>query len=68
MTGYRSIADDLRAAITSGEYQPGQTIPTLDELQDRYQVGKETARRAVAILQAEGLVVPIRRRGGRVVP
>lgn len=63
MTGYRSIADDLRAAITSGEYRPGQTIPTLGELQDRYQVGKETARRAVAILQAEGLVVPIRRRG-----
>jgi GntR family transcriptional regulator len=63
VTGYRSIADDLRAAITSGEYRPGQTIPTLGELQDRYQVGKETARRAVAILQAEGLVAPIRRRG-----
>lgn len=63
MTGYRDIADDLRAGIVQGEYPPGQTIPTLEELQDRYQVGKETVRRAVAALRAEGLVVPIRRRG-----
>lgn len=63
MTGYRAIADDLRASIIRGEYTPGQTIPTLEELQDRYRVGKETVRRAVATLRAEGLVVPIRRRG-----
>jgi DNA-binding GntR family transcriptional regulator len=63
MTGYRDIADDLRAGIIRGEYAPGETIPTLEDLQNRYRVGKETARRAVATLRAEGLVVPIRRRG-----
>lgn len=63
MTGYRIIANELRAAITRGDYQPGQTIPTLGELQNRYHVSKETVRRAVATLRAEGLVVPIRRRG-----
>lgn len=63
MTGYRDIADDLRGGITRGEYAPGETVPTLGELQVRYGVGKETARRAVATLRAEGLVVPIRRRG-----
>lgn len=63
MTGYRDIADDLRRDIAGGVYAPGATIPTLEDLQDRYRVGKETARRAVATLRAEGLVVPVRRRG-----
>jgi GntR family transcriptional regulator len=63
VTGYRDIADALRAAITRGDYRPGQTIPTLEELQDQYGVGKETVRRAVAVLRTEGLVAPIRRRG-----
>lgn len=63
MTGYRDIADDLRSGIIRGVFVPGQTIPTLEEIQDQYQVGKETARRAVAALRAEGLVVPVRRRG-----
>lgn len=62
-TGYRAIADDLRAAITRGDYPPGTTIPTLTDLEDRYAVGKETVRRAVNVLRAEGLVVPVRRRG-----
>jgi GntR family transcriptional regulator len=63
LTGYRDIAADLRDAITRGEYRPGQTIPKLEELMRRYSVGKETARRAVALLQAEGMVNPVRRRG-----
>lgn len=63
MTGYRAIAGELRAAILAGVHAPGQTIPTLDQLQARYGVNQETARRAVAVLTAEGLVVPVRRRG-----
>jgi GntR family transcriptional regulator len=63
VTGYRDIAADLRDAITRGQHPPGSTLPKLEELQRRYGVGKETARRAVALLQAEGLVTPVRRRG-----
>jgi GntR family transcriptional regulator len=63
MAGYREIASDLRGAIERGEYAPGSTIPTLEDLQATYRVNRETARRAVTALRAEGLVVPIRRRG-----
>jgi len=63
VTGYRQMADALRAAIARGDHPPGQTIPTLEALQAQYGVSKETARRAVNVLRAEGLVVPIRRVG-----
>lgn len=63
MAGYREIADDLRAGILRGDYLPGQTIPKLEELQQQYGVNKETARRAVTVLRAEGLVTPVTRRG-----
>lgn len=61
--GYRAIAAELRAAIERGEYMPGDSIPTLTDLEARYGVGKETVRRAIGVLQAAGLVVPVRRRG-----
>lgn len=61
--GYRAIAAELRAAIERGEYRPGEAIPTLDDLVVHYGVGKETVRRAVGVLQAAGLVVPVRRLG-----
>lgn len=63
MAGYREIADALREAIEHGEYRPGDVLPTLEEIQSQWGVGKETARRAIAVLRTEGLVVPIRRRG-----
>lgn len=62
-SGYRKIADDLRAAIGAGRYEPGQTIPTESEIGATYGVNRTTARRAIALLRAEGLVVPIKRRG-----
>jgi len=62
-SGYRKIADDLREAIARGQYQPGGTIPTESEISTSYGVNRTTARRAIARLRAEGLVVPIKRRG-----
>ncbi|APA96593.1 GntR family transcriptional regulator [Nocardia seriolae] len=63
MSGYRVLAASLREAINQGEYQPGTTLPKQDELAERYSVNIKTIRQAVALLEAEGLVTAIRRRG-----
>ncbi|GAA4705907.1 GntR family transcriptional regulator [Pseudonocardia yuanmonensis] len=62
-SGYRDVADALRSAIEAGEYPPGSTLPKQDEIAARHEVNIHTVRKAVAQLEAEGLVTPIRRRG-----
>jgi DNA-binding GntR family transcriptional regulator len=57
---WRRVAADLRRRIKSGEWPPGGPLPTLDTLAAEYQVSKSTARKAVASLQDEGLVVSYR--------
>ncbi|MCX4099273.1 GntR family transcriptional regulator [Nocardia sp. alder85J] len=63
ISGYRDLAASLRAAIQQGEYPPGSTLPKQDELAERYQVNIKTVRQAVGVLETEGLVTAIRRRG-----
>ncbi|MFE2995335.1 GntR family transcriptional regulator [Nocardia sp. NPDC059246] len=63
MSGYREVAANLREAINRGEYLPGATLPKQEELASRYGVNIKTVRQAVNLLEAEGLVTPIRRRG-----
>lgn len=63
MSTYREVAEDLRAAILSGDYQPGDTIPKRSDLMARYGVSTTTVRQAVTLLRTEGLVAPVRRRG-----
>lgn len=62
-TGYRELAAILRDAIQAERYAPGETLPKQDELAGQYGVNVKTVRNAVALLEAEGLVTPIRRRG-----
>ena len=63
MTKWESVADELRQAICAGRIPPGGLLPRESELMAAYEVGRETIRRAVAQLAAEGLVEPRRRRG-----
>ncbi|MEU1205788.1 GntR family transcriptional regulator [Nocardia sp. NPDC005825] len=63
MSGYREVADHLREGIKRGEYPSGSTLPKQDVLADRYGVNIKTVRQAVGMLEAEGLVTAIRRRG-----
>jgi GntR family transcriptional regulator len=60
---WQDIADALRHAIARGDYPAGTTIPKETELMAAYGAGRETVRRAVIQLTAEGLVEPVRRRG-----
>ncbi len=63
MVLWQDAAGALREAIARGDYQPGTTIPKETELMVTHGVGRETVRRAVAQLTAEGLLEPVRRRG-----
>ena len=61
---YRQIAAELRRLIAHGELRPGDLVPSELALAQRHSVSRGTARSALALLVAEGLVelVPGRRR------
>lgn len=61
--GYRDLAAQLRGGIERGDYAPGTTLPKQADLAEEFGVNVKTIRNAVALLEAEGLVTPVRRRG-----
>lgn len=52
---YRQIAAILRGRITSGEYQPGQRLPSINDLMQTYGVAHLTANKALRLLVTDGL-------------
>jgi GntR family transcriptional regulator len=50
------IADDIRMEIERGNLPPGSPLPTLAELCQRWSCSMNTARGAVALLKAQGLI------------
>jgi GntR family transcriptional regulator len=60
---YRQLAGDLRRAIERGDYPEGAVLPKQTDLAQQYGIAKQTVREAVALLEAEGLVDVVRRRG-----
>jgi DNA-binding GntR family transcriptional regulator len=57
---YIQLASIIRAWIANGDLQPGEAVPSEASLTQRFGVARETARRAVALLRAEGLIVTTR--------
>lgn len=53
---YRQLASVLRDRIRSGKFPAGSRVPSEKDLQDEFGLARETIRRALAILRAEGLV------------
>jgi DNA-binding GntR family transcriptional regulator len=52
----RQIAADLRGQIERGELAPGDMLPSIVKLAERYQVATRTVQKALGILKREGLV------------
>src|SRR4051794_14457915 len=50
------IADDLRERITSGDLKAGESLPSVRELQDRWNCAGITVRSALTELRQEGLI------------
>lgn len=55
-TASRRVASALRAAIESGEYRPGDRLPSERVLASDHEVARNTAREAVRQLAESGLV------------
>lgn len=58
---YQFIADSLRQEIESGVYSSKQLLPTEHLLCQRFQISRQTVRRALSVLEDEGLIT--RRQG-----
>ncbi|MCT9005050.1 GntR family transcriptional regulator [Streptomyces rhizosphaerihabitans] len=65
---HHNIADDLRRQIATGRIQPGERLRSEADLADRYKVSTVTLRRALSVLQVEGLVEKIHGKGNFVRP
>ncbi|WP_328895168.1 GntR family transcriptional regulator [Streptomyces sp. NBC_00236] len=63
---HHDIADDLRHEITTGRIKLGERLPSEVGLATRYKVSTVTLRRALAVLQGEGLVEKIHGKGNYV--
>lgn len=55
--GYKEIADELRARIERGDYQPGEAIPSESEVMAEFEAGRETVTKALRLLKDLGLTV-----------
>ena len=60
---YRTLAAELRSALSRGEFTQGRRLPTEAELTAAHGLSRQTVRRALQDLVAEGLVYRVRGRG-----
>ncbi|MEV1061838.1 GntR family transcriptional regulator [Streptomyces sp. NPDC050263] len=60
---YQHAADELRRDILQGRIKPGEQMPAIRELQERFGVANMTARSALNVLRDEGLIYTIHGRG-----
>ncbi|AWL90860.1 transcriptional regulator [Streptomyces griseus] len=54
--GYADVADHFRALIKGGELAPGDTLPSVGEIREQFDVAAKTVSRALGVLKSEGLV------------
>lgn len=54
---YQQLADVLREQIHSGDLPPGAPIPGENRLAKDHGIGRETVRKALAVLRSEGIIV-----------
>ena len=59
---YSQLATILRDKIAAGEWRNGP-LPSVRQLHQEYDVGNDTATRALKILAEEGLIFSVPRRG-----
>ena len=56
MPFYKSMYENIKEKIEKELYPVGMLLPTEEELQAEYSVSRTTVRRAIALLQADGLI------------
>jgi GntR family transcriptional regulator len=63
---YRQLAEIIRDRINSGRYPKGSRLPSEAEFMEEFEIGRNTARRAVGVLREAGLVETVKTRGSYV--
>jgi DNA-binding GntR family transcriptional regulator len=53
---YVRIADQVRQQIIAGQLEPGQPVPSITTLTQGHGVARQTAAKALQLLESEGLV------------
>lgn len=53
---YLQLADILRGRIASGEIPAGRRLPSQTELEQAFDLSRNTIKKALDVLKAEGLV------------
>lgn len=68
MPVYMQVANILRSRIEAGELIPNRPVPSETQLQQEFGIARGTARKAIALLRDQGLVITVRGRGSYVHP
>jgi DNA-binding GntR family transcriptional regulator len=64
---YRQIAAIIGERIECGEIEPNRPIPSEVQIEQEFGVARATARKAVALLRDQGLIVTVPGMGSYVV-
>ena len=65
---YEAILRRIRRNIITGKYPVGSTIPSVKNICDEYKIGSVTAYKIFNILEKEGLIQYVSKKGGIVIP
>ena len=65
---YLQIADRIKTSVLSGEYLPGEQIPTVRQLALDAAVNPNTVQRAYKELETEGYIYSLQGKGSFVAP
>lgn len=65
---YQQIADIVKRKIVSGEYKPGDRLPSIREMALEYEVTPNTIQHALQALEQEQLIFTERTNGKYVTP
>lgn len=60
---YRQFADSVEEQIRSGHYQPGQKLPSMDQLAANFSINKLTVYKALQELARRGVIRTVRAQG-----
>lgn len=60
---YRQFADSVEQLIREGHFQPGQKLPSMDQLAANFELNKLTVYKALQVLAKRGVIRTVRAQG-----
>ena len=60
---YHTLKESLKNDILSGVYQPGDKMPSENQLVQEYDLSRHTVRKALSILEEEGYIIAVHGKG-----